>query len=158
MESDTTTLAFLLNMHRSGSSFTASAFQELGMSLGPFPLLGADSSNIHGHYESLPFQILNRKVQEFALGFPDDVPMSEEVLTRFLDGKGIWPEGRRDPRMNFSTRAGGSLPGWSDRAGSRGSKTHGPCSPGRSGGRSCGSSIRFGSLSSPCSARRTRSP
>ena len=49
--------------------------------------------------------------------------------------------------MNFSTRAGGSLPGWSDRAGSRGSKTHGPCSPGRSGVRSCRSSIRFGSSS-----------
>ena len=54
MESDTTTLAFLLCMHRSGSSFTASAFQELGMSLGPFPLLGALPGNIHGHFESLP--------------------------------------------------------------------------------------------------------
>ncbi|MGA7497002.1 MAG: hypothetical protein WBX00_09760 [Isosphaeraceae bacterium] len=71
------------------------------MSLGPFPLLGAHSSNIHGHYESLPFQILNRKVQEIALGFPDDVPKSEEVLTRFLDGKGIWPEGVKIPDELF---------------------------------------------------------
>ena len=67
------------------------------MSLGPFPLMGAHSSNIHGHYESLPLQTLNRKVQEIALGFADHVPNSEEVLTRFLDGKGIWPEGVKIP-------------------------------------------------------------
>jgi len=67
------------------------------MSLGLFPLLGAHSSNIHGHYESLPFYMLKRKVQEIALGFPDDVPMSEEVLTTFLDGKGIWPKGVKIP-------------------------------------------------------------
>ena len=101
MESDTKTLAFLLCMHRSGSSFTASAFQELGMSLGPFPLMEAHSSNIHGYYESLPFYMLNRKVQEIALGFPDDVPTSEEVLTRFLDGKGIWTEGVKIPDELF---------------------------------------------------------
>jgi len=101
MESETTTLAFLLSMHRSGSSLTASIFQKLGMSLGPFPLLGAAPSNIHGHYESLPFHSLNRKVQEIALGFPDDVPKSEETLTRFLDGKGIWPEGVKIPDELF---------------------------------------------------------
>lgn len=63
------------------------------MSLGPFPLMGAHSSNIHGHFESLPFYMLNRKVQGIALGFPDEATDSEEVLTRFLEGKGIWPEG-----------------------------------------------------------------
>ena len=97
MESDTTTLAFLLCMHRSGSSFAASAFQELGMSLGPFPLMGAHSSNIHGHYESLPLQTLNCKVQEIAFGFPDDFPKSEELLTRYLDGNGTWPESVKIP-------------------------------------------------------------
>ena len=101
MESDTTTLAFLLCMHRSGSSFTTSVFQELGMSLGPFSLLGANSNNIHGYYESVPFYTLNCKVQEIALGFPDDFPNSEEVLTRFLDGKGIWPEGVKIPDELF---------------------------------------------------------
>jgi len=101
MESETTTLAILLCMHRSGSSFTASVFQELGMSLGPFPLMGAAPSNIHGHYESLPLNSLNRKVQEIALGFPDDFPNSEEVLTRFLDGKGIWTEGVKIPDELF---------------------------------------------------------
>ncbi len=71
------------------------------MSLGPFPLIGAHSSNIHGHFESLPLQSLNRKVQEIALGFPDDFPESEEVLTSFLDWKGIWPEGVRIPDELF---------------------------------------------------------
>ena len=71
------------------------------MSLGPFPLMEAHSSNIHGHYESLPFYILNRKVQEIALGFPDDFPKSEEVLTRFIDGKGTWPEGVKIPDELF---------------------------------------------------------
>jgi hypothetical protein len=101
MEPDTKTLAFLLCMHRSGSSLTASIFQQLGMSLGPFPLVGVHSSNIHGHFESLPLQLLNRKVQEIALGFPDDFPESEEVLTRFLDWKGIWPEGVKIPDELF---------------------------------------------------------
>src|SRR5271166_6558382 len=101
MESQTTTLVILLCMHRSGSSLTASSFQELGMSLGPFPLLGATTNNIHGHFESQPFSMLNRKVQEIALGFPDDVPTSEEVLARFLDGKGIWPEGVKIPDELF---------------------------------------------------------
>ncbi|HYW82080.1 MAG TPA: hypothetical protein VFB30_02420, partial [Spirochaetia bacterium] len=101
MKSETTTLAFLLCMHRSGSSLTASIFQELGMSLGPFPLLGAHSGNIHGHFESLPLLMLNCKVQEIAFGFPDDFPKSEEVLTRFLDGKGIWPEGVKIPDELF---------------------------------------------------------
>ena len=71
------------------------------MSLGPFPLLGANSNNIHGHFESMPFYTLNCKVQEIALGFPDDFPKSEEVLTRFLDGKGIWPEGVKIPDELF---------------------------------------------------------
>ena len=71
------------------------------MSLGPFPLMGAHSSNIYGHYESLPFYMLNRKLQEIALGFPDDVPKSEEVQTRFLEGKGIWRKGVRIPDELF---------------------------------------------------------
>ena len=44
------------------------------MSLGPFPLLGAEPTDVHGHFESLPFHTLNRKVQEFALGFADSCP------------------------------------------------------------------------------------
>ncbi len=67
------------------------------MSLGPFPLMGAHSSNIHGHYESLPLQTLNCKVQEIAFGFPDDFPKSEELLTRYLDGNGTWPESVKIP-------------------------------------------------------------
>ncbi len=97
MEPETKTLAFLLCMHRSGSSLTASILQELGMSLGPYPLMGAHPSNVHGHFESLPLQALNRKVQEIALGFPDDFPKSDHELNGFLDGKGIWPDGVKIP-------------------------------------------------------------
>ena len=71
------------------------------MSLGPFPLLGAYSSNIHGHFESLPLLELNRKVQEIAFGFPDPEVRREEVLARFLDGKGTWPEGVKIPDELF---------------------------------------------------------
>ena len=92
MESNTSTVVFLLCMHRSGSSLTANALQELGMSLGPYPLLGAHASNRHGHFESLPLQTLNRKVQERALGFSDDVPGSDEVFSRLVETKGMWPE------------------------------------------------------------------
>jgi hypothetical protein len=75
----------------------ASALNALGMSLGPYPLLGAHSSNIHGHFESIPLQELNRRVQEIALGFPDDVPPSEDLLNTFLAGQGMWPEGVKIP-------------------------------------------------------------
>jgi len=61
----------------------------------------ASPSNIHGYYESQPFYMLNQKVQEIALGFPDDFPTSEEVLTRLLDGQGIWPEGVKIPDELF---------------------------------------------------------
>ncbi len=71
------------------------------MSLGPFPLVGANSSNIHGHFESLPLVMLSCKVQEIAFGFRDDFPKSGEVLTRFLDGEGIWPEGVKIPDELF---------------------------------------------------------
>jgi hypothetical protein len=93
MENDTPTLAVLLCMHRSGSSYTASVLQALGMSLGPFPLVGAASSNIHGHYESVPFLTLGRKVQEVALGFDNDFPNSVQALADFHSRKGIWREG-----------------------------------------------------------------
>ena len=108
MESETKTLAFLLCMHRSGSSLTASIFQELGMSLGPFPLLGADSSNIHGHYESLPLFLLNRKVQEFALGFPDDVPKSADGGTFGLSSS-LAPLAARDRHESVHSSERGLL-------------------------------------------------
>ena len=49
-----------------------------------------------------------------------------------LDGKGSGQKASRS-RTSFSTRAGGSLPGSSNRAGSQGSNIPGPFSPGRSG-------------------------
>jgi hypothetical protein len=41
--------------------------------------------------------MLNRKVQEIAFGFPDDFPLSDEVLNRFLEGEGQWPDGIEIP-------------------------------------------------------------
>lgn len=91
------TLVVFLSMHRCGSSVTASTLRSLGMSLGPFSLMDAAPSNPHGHFEAIPFYLLNRKVQELALGFPDDLPASPDVLERFCKAQGVWPEGLRIP-------------------------------------------------------------
>jgi len=81
----------LLCMHRSGSSLTANLLQRLGMSLGPFDLIGAEVSNPYGHFEAIPFHIINRKIQDWAFGFADDVPSDPEVLARFVETQGAWP-------------------------------------------------------------------
>ena len=84
------TLVILLSMHRCGSSLTTQVLQRLGMSLGPFELIGAESTNPYGHFEALPFHSLNRRVQSLAFGFPDDLPDSPEVLEQFVGTKGRW--------------------------------------------------------------------
>ena len=90
MEDRERTLVVLLSMHRCGSSLTTQVLQRLGMSLGPFELIGANPTNPHGHFEALPFYALNRRVQSLAFGFPDDLPDSPEVLERFIGTKGHW--------------------------------------------------------------------
>lgn len=97
MDGPNRTLVVLLTMHRSGSSLTASILQKLGMSLGPFELLGAEPTNPHGHFESIPFHSLNREVQEWAFGFPDDLPNDPETHARFLASQGAWPTDRDIP-------------------------------------------------------------
>jgi hypothetical protein len=92
MEDTDSTLVVLLCMHRSGSSLTASILQQLGMSLGPFELIEATPTNPYGHFEAKPFHILNRRVQDHAFGFPDDLPRSPQVLERFLQTGGRWSE------------------------------------------------------------------
>jgi len=101
MDDTQRTLIVLLSMHRCGSSLTASVLQRLGLSLGPFDLNGAAPSNPYGHFEAVPFLILNRRVQEIALGFPDDLPASPEVLARFKETQGAWPEGTQIPDELF---------------------------------------------------------
>lgn len=81
----------LLCMHRSGSSLTANILQRLGMSLGPFDLIGAELSNPYGHFEAVPFHVLNKKIQDWAFGFANDVPTDPEVLSRFVESEGAWP-------------------------------------------------------------------
>lgn len=97
MEGPNRELVALLTMHRSGSSLTTSILQKLGMSLGPFDLVGALPTNPYGHFEAWQFQRLNRRVQEWAFGFADDLPTSPEVLARFLQSRGAWPTDRTIP-------------------------------------------------------------
>jgi hypothetical protein len=92
MDDGDRTLVVFLSMHRCGSSLTASILHRMGMSLGPFELNGALPSNQHGHFEAMPFLQLNRRVQELAFGFPDDLPTSPELLSRFWKTRGEWPE------------------------------------------------------------------
>src|SRR5438270_170580 len=91
MEEGRKTLVILLCMHRSGSSASTRILHHLGMSLGPYELLGAHPSNPHGHFESIPFLHLSRKVQHFAHGFIDEIPESQTDLEAFLASQGNWP-------------------------------------------------------------------
>jgi len=79
-------------MHRCGSSLTTNILQRLGMSLGPFEIMGAAPSNPHGHFESVPFWRLNQEVQNLVLGFGDDLPDSAETLARFIETRGKWDD------------------------------------------------------------------
>lgn len=97
MDGQNRALVVLLSMHRSGSSLTANVLQELGMSLGPFELLGAEPTNPHGHFESIPFHDLNRKAQEWAFGFSDDLPDDPEIRARFVESEAEWPTDRPIP-------------------------------------------------------------
>lgn len=91
-------LIVILCMHRSGSSLATNILDKLGMSLGPFDLLGARVGNPHGHYESLAFVNLNRQVLEWAFGFREDAPEDPETLARFLGEGGAWPVDRSVPK------------------------------------------------------------
>jgi hypothetical protein len=84
------TLIVLLSMHRCGSSLTTQVLERLGMSLGPFELIGAEPTNPYGHFEAQPFVQLNRRIQNLVFGFSDDLPESPEVLERFRETKGRW--------------------------------------------------------------------
>lgn len=90
-------LIVLFCMHRSGSSLTANVLEKLGMSLGPFDLVGAKPSNPHGHFESVPFNELNIRIMNWAFGFYGDVPGDPETLARFLDPDKAWPVDRSIP-------------------------------------------------------------
>jgi hypothetical protein len=90
MEDRERTLIILLSMHRCGSSLTTRVLERLGMSLGPFELIGAEPTNPYGHFEALPFVLLNRRIQSLVFGFTDDLPESPDVLERFGETKGRW--------------------------------------------------------------------
>lgn len=85
------TLIVVLAMHRSGSSLTTNILQQLGMSLGPFALLGATPYNPYGHFEAVPIYELDRRLQQLVFGFTEDLPESREVFERFCRSEGCWP-------------------------------------------------------------------
>jgi hypothetical protein len=92
MEDAQRTLVILLSMHRSGSSLTANAFMEQGLSLGPWTLCPAHRTNPHGHFEAMPIQEVNLAVQTLIHGFRDDLPGTDEALTAFLASEGRWDD------------------------------------------------------------------
>jgi len=94
------TLIVVLSMHRSGSSLTTNVLQRLGMSLGPFELLGATPYNPYGHFEALPIYELDRRLQRLVFGFTEDLPRSRETFERFCRCEGSWnAEVRIPPEM-----------------------------------------------------------
>ncbi len=84
------TLVVLLCMHRSGSSLVGNLFQRLGMSLGPFELLGASLYNRYGHFEALPIYRLDQELLAGRFDFHEDVPTDADVLRRFCEAEGRW--------------------------------------------------------------------
>lgn len=84
------TLVVLLCMHRSGSSVTTEILSRLGMSLGPFELLPPDENNEAGYFEPFPFYELDRRLQQIALGYADDMPEDAETLERLRRSGGRW--------------------------------------------------------------------
>jgi len=95
MEGSKRKLIVLLCMHRSGSSLTANLLQQLGMSLGPFELIAAAPSNPYGHFEALPFHIMNRRPTT-------SPPIRRSSPTSWIRGRPGRPIGR-SPRSG-STR------------------------------------------------------
>jgi hypothetical protein len=86
------TLVILLSMHRSGSSLTANAFMQQGLSLGPWELNPAHPTNPHGHFEAIPILELSLAVQTLIHGFGRDLPETEEAVAAFLATEGRWDD------------------------------------------------------------------
>jgi GT2 family glycosyltransferase len=80
----------ILCMHRSGSSMVANLLQRLGMSLGPFELLGPSGDNIYGHFEAMPFYRLDQELQQHVFGFTEDIPPTEPLFSLFCKSRALW--------------------------------------------------------------------
>ncbi len=102
MEDRGRTLVALLSMHRSGSSLTTQVLQRLGMSLGPFELIGAEPTNPYGHFEAEPFHRLNRRIQNLAYGFADDLPETPAMMAQFCETRGHWHANTYIPEEFFA--------------------------------------------------------
>lgn len=84
------TLVIVLAMHRSGSSLTTNVLQRMGLSLGPFDLLGANPHNKYGHFEAVPIYELDKVLLQQAFAFTEDLPESPDIFRRFCDSEGCW--------------------------------------------------------------------
>ena len=94
-------LVVILSMHRSGSSLTTNLLHELGMSLGPFELIGPLESNRRGHFEPVPVNHFDMRLQQQVFGFDGDLPRSEETLAQFLQLSGKWDLAAATPEADL---------------------------------------------------------
>lgn len=99
----------VLGMHRSATSLIAGGLGKMNVNIGK-RLLGANQSNIYGHFENLDFLQMNEKILKVAGGSWRDVPDEESILEAGMELKdeikdvinrnrvvgGLW--GWKDPR------------------------------------------------------------
>ena len=99
-----------------------SVLHNLGMSLGPFELIGANESNKFGHFEPVPVNTFNMELQRRVLGYDGDMPNSPEILRRLLATEGKWSiestvsseELERGPAMIRQILESGTVSGFKD--------------------------------------------
>ena len=115
-------LVVILSMHRSGSSLTTNLLHELGMSLGPFELIGPLESNRRGHFEPVPVNHFDMQLQQQVFGFHGDLPRSEETLSQFLQSSGNWDlaAATPEPDLDFGRKF---VRHWPNRVTCRGLRT-----------------------------------
>jgi hypothetical protein len=100
-------LFLILGIHRSGTSATAGVLHHLGVNMGD-DLIGANISNMKGHFENASFVTLNDQILRLAGGEWDNPPDRDQILKtnhhlaaikEFMDGarKPVW--GLKDPRF-----------------------------------------------------------
>jgi len=103
----------VLGMHRSATSLCAGGLKKANVKMGN-NLLGADSSNIFGHFEDIDFMNLNKKILA-AAGGSWDLPPPENTILNI--GKRLAPEikslvdrkksklwGWKDPRTTLTVK------------------------------------------------------
>ncbi len=101
----------VLGMHRSATSLVAGGLKRMGVNMGN-KLLGADESNLFGHFEDKKFMELNKKILRKAGGSWDNPPAEANIIKagkellkeiKELTNKiGLW--GWKDPRTTLTIK------------------------------------------------------